>query len=111
MRYRAVAVDYDGTLATHGGVPDEVLPVLLRLKGSGRRLVLVTGRRLEHLERAFGHCDVFDRIVAENGGLLAGPGSSKRRALAKRPPRELIAALKQRKVTPLDIGQVVLGSH
>src|SRR5436190_21833374 len=108
MRYRAVAVDYDGTLATHGGVPDEVLPALLRLKGSGRRLLLVTGRRLEHLERAFAHCEVFDRIVAENGGVLAGPGSSKPRALADSPPHELVAALRKRHVTPLDIGQVVI---
>jgi hydroxymethylpyrimidine pyrophosphatase-like HAD family hydrolase len=110
MRYRALAVDYDGTLATDGRVPDDVVPMLRRLKGSGRKLILVTGRQLDDMRRVFAHTDLFDRMVAENGGVLSGPGGAGERALAASPPAELIAALERRKVEPLDVGHVVLAS-
>jgi hydroxymethylpyrimidine pyrophosphatase-like HAD family hydrolase len=110
MRYRALAVDYDGTLATDGHVPDDVVPMLQRLKGSGRKLILVTGRQLDDMRRVFRHTDLFDRMVAENGGVLSGPGGAGERALAAAPPAELIAALERRNVEPLDVGHVVLAS-
>ncbi len=40
---RAVAMDFDDTLAEDGVVEPAVLDGLRRLKASGRRLVLVTG--------------------------------------------------------------------
>lgn len=49
MRYVALATDYDGTLAHHGVVDGPTLEALRRLKESGRRLVLVTGRELPEL--------------------------------------------------------------
>src|SRR5215472_4162365 len=104
MRYRALAVDYDGTLATDGRVPDDVVPMLRRLTESGRKLILVTGRQLDDMRRVFAHTDLFDRMVAENGGVLSGPGGAGERALAASPPAELIAALERRKVEPLDVG-------
>ena len=49
MRFTAIALDYDGTIALNGHVPRHVLDGLRRLKESGRTLLLVTGRQLEEL--------------------------------------------------------------
>ena len=46
MYFRAVATDYDGTIAHHGSVKAETVAALKRCKESGRRLILVTGREL-----------------------------------------------------------------
>jgi len=47
MRYHVIALDYDGTLAEDGKVPQQ-------LKETTRKLVLVTGRELP-VERAAKH--------------------------------------------------------
>ena len=53
MRYYAIATDYDGTLAHHGGVEISTIRRLEKVRETGRKLLLVTGRRLEELlERA-----------------------------------------------------------
>lgn len=70
MRYAAIALDFDGTIATDGIVPLRVLEGLRLLKASGRKLVLVTGRELDELLAVFSGIAVFDRVVAENGALL-----------------------------------------
>lgn len=73
MRYLALACDYDGTLATDGKVGEDVVAALERVRETGRRLVLVTGRELPDLAGAFPRLDLFERVVAENGGLLCRP--------------------------------------
>jgi HAD superfamily hydrolase (TIGR01484 family) len=50
MRYHALACDYDGTIAHEGRVDDETIAALGRLRDTGRRLILVTGRELQDLE-------------------------------------------------------------
>ncbi|MBW4604784.1 MAG: HAD hydrolase family protein [Calothrix sp. FI2-JRJ7] len=45
------ASDYDGTLATDGHVHDATKDALKRLRTSGRKLILVTGRELDDLQR------------------------------------------------------------
>ena len=59
----ALALDYDGTLATEGKVGADVVAGLRRWRASGRRLLLVTGRERESLEATFGHLELFDRVV------------------------------------------------
>lgn len=49
MRYCAVSCDYDGTLASAGRVRKETVAALERVRASGRRLLLVTGRQLPDL--------------------------------------------------------------
>ena len=71
MRYLALCCDYDGTIAHHGRVDEPTLAALKRLRESGRKLVLVTGRELDDLQTVFPHMDLFARIVAENGALLS----------------------------------------
>lgn len=46
----AVATDYDGTLAHHGKVDAPTIAALERLKASGRKLLMVTGRELSSLK-------------------------------------------------------------
>ena len=65
MRYIALCCDYDGTLATEGRVFPETVSSLERLKASGRRMVLVTGRELEELQTVCGCLDLFEYVVAE----------------------------------------------
>ncbi len=69
MRYHALACDYDGTIAHHGRVDDETIAALGRLRDTGRRLILVTGRELQDLLTVCTHVELFDRVVAENGAV------------------------------------------
>ena len=43
---------------------------LERLVDSGRKLLLVTGRKLDDLLKVLPQVQLFDQVVAENGGLL-----------------------------------------
>ena len=43
---------------------------LERLVDSGRKLLLVTGRKLDDLLKVLPQVELFDQVVAENGGLL-----------------------------------------
>src|SRR5689334_25401439 len=49
MRYLALACDYDGTLAHHGQLDPRTREALERVRQSGRRVLLVTGRDLDDL--------------------------------------------------------------
>src|SRR5690606_19152673 len=71
--FLALATDYDGTLAHDGVVDAETVAALRRLKNSGRRLILVSGRELPDLKRAFPEFAVCDLIVVENGAVLYEP--------------------------------------
>ena len=85
MRYLTLATDYDGTLAHDGRVSDSTVAALERLRKSGRRLVMVTGRELEDLQKTFPRLDLFDQVVAENGALLYKPGAKEEKVLAGGP--------------------------
>ncbi len=73
MRYLALVTDYDGTLATAGKVSKSTVAALERVRLSGRRLILITGRRLDELLKVFPHIHLFDFVVAENGALVYAP--------------------------------------
>jgi hydroxymethylpyrimidine pyrophosphatase-like HAD family hydrolase len=110
MRYLALATDYDGTLAEHGRVSLATLDALKRLRESGRRLILVTGRQLEDLMRAFPEYALFDRIVAENGALLFNPATREENVLGEPPPAALLQRLAASDVTPLSVGRVIVAT-
>ena len=77
MYFLALATDYDGTLAHDGVVDPDTMAAMRRLKNSGRRLILVTGRELPDLQRVFPELAGCDLIVAENGALLYEPGTGR----------------------------------
>ena len=110
MRYLALACDYDGTLALAGHVDHATVDALRRLRGSGRRLVLVTGRSLEDLLAVFPAANLFDRVIAENGAVLYRPDGREEKVLADPPSAELVAALRHEGVRPLSVGRAIVST-
>src|SRR5262245_3439313 len=110
MRYFVLATDYDGTLARRGHVDEPVWAAIRRLRDSGRKPVLVTGRELEDLLAICPHLDLFDRVVAENGALVYDPATKDVRTLAEPPPAEFAVRLKALKVTPISTGHVIVAT-
>jgi len=110
MRYQALACDYDGTIATHGRVDEPTVAALQRLKASGRKLLLVTGRELDDLGVVAPDLTLFDRIVAENGAVLHDPRTRETRDLAPPPVEALAAELAARGVMPLSVGRCIIAT-
>jgi hydroxymethylpyrimidine pyrophosphatase-like HAD family hydrolase len=108
LYFLALAVDFDGTIARDGRVDASTYDSLKRLKETGRRLVLVTGRELRNLGDS--KLDLFDRVVAENGAVVYDPGTKRHDLLADRPPPDLIRALKEKKVKPLSVGESIIAT-
>ena len=111
MRYLALATDYDGTLAEQGRVRPATEVALERLRKSGRRLVLVTGRELGDLRSVFDGLSLFDLVVAENGALLHDPRTGEEVVLAESPPPELADRLRSAGATPLGVGRVIVATR
>src|SRR5687767_7458538 len=111
MRFLVLATDYDETLADHGRVRPEVLAALERVKASGRRLVLVTGRELPDLRRVFPGVTMFDAVVAENGGLLYLSETRVEKSLGEPASAELAGRLAARGVTPLSVGRCIVATR
>ena len=110
MRYHVLACDDDGTIAHHGAVDPATVKALAEVKQSGRRLVLVTGRQLEDLAQVFAPLDLFDRIVAENGGVLYDPATRQEKPLCEPPDEALLRILDERGVAPLSAGKVIVAT-
>lgn len=92
---RAVAIDYDGTLATDGEPASLALDAVAQARARGLRMVLVTGRILSELLAVFPEAlERFDSIVAENGAVLVARG--RERILAPPVDTALDEALAQR---------------
>ncbi|MEF2550113.1 HAD-IIB family hydrolase [Aurantimonas sp. A2-1-M11] len=110
MYFLALATDYDGTLAHDGVVTAETCEALRRLRDSGRRLILVTGRELPDLVRIFPETAMFDRVVAENGALLFDPRTGLEQVLALPPPARFVQRLRQRGVGPISVGRGIVAT-
>src|SRR5437667_12585197 len=111
MRYLAFATDYDGALAHPGVVDAETVDALRRLKASGRKLSLVTGRQMDDLARVFPELPLFDLVVGENGALIYRPERRETRRLADPPPSSFVDERRRRGVEPLAVGQVVVATE
>jgi hydroxymethylpyrimidine pyrophosphatase-like HAD family hydrolase len=110
MRYLALVTDYDGTLAEAGQVAPRTVAMIERLRASGRRAILVTGRRLDELLAIFPRSDLFDYIVAENGALAYAPRTREITLLGKPPPPEFMQRLAALGVERLEAGQVLVAT-
>jgi hypothetical protein len=110
LYFLALATDYDGTLAQDGVVDPDTVAAIRRLKNTGRRLILVTGRELPDLQRAFPEVAGCDLIVAENGALLYEPGTGRETVLAPAPPEAFVARLRERGVQPLSVGRSIVAT-
>jgi hypothetical protein len=99
MIIHVLACDYDGTIAEDGRVSEPTARALERVRESGRKLVLVTGRTLRGLREVCPEPErMFDAIVAENGAVLYHPGNREVKTLGEPPEPALLQALRQRGV-------------
>jgi hydroxymethylpyrimidine pyrophosphatase-like HAD family hydrolase len=110
MRYLTLVADYDGTLATNDRISEETATALERLRASGRRAIMVTGRRLNDLLAVCTCPNLFDLIVAENGAVVYEPATRSESVLGNPPSKALLKALRARSVTPLEIGEVIVAT-
>jgi hydroxymethylpyrimidine pyrophosphatase-like HAD family hydrolase/energy-coupling factor transporter ATP-binding protein EcfA2 len=110
LRYFCLISDYDGTLAHDGLVTASTLEALKRVKASGRKLVLATGRELPELLRVFPETSLFDLAVVENGALLYNPATGEKRLLAEPPPAAFVEKLRRRGVKPLSVGECIVAT-
>jgi hydroxymethylpyrimidine pyrophosphatase-like HAD family hydrolase len=110
MRYLALVTDYDGTLAIDGKMSAEAVAALERLRLSGRRAILVTGRRLDDLRAVCPHLDLFDYVVGENGGVVHAPRTRETTLLGPQPSRAFIDRLRELGVGQLEVGQVMIAT-
>ena len=109
MIYRALATDYDGTIAHDGRVDDETTEALTRARAAGVHLILVTGRELADLFNTFSHPELFEQIVVENGAVLYTPATQLVKLLAPAPPPGFIELLTRRAV-PLSVGHSIVAT-
>ena len=106
--FRAVAVDYDGTIAVGPRPEAGILEAIAKVRSSGRYVVLVTGRIFAELLQDFPDvANHFDAVVAENGAVLVHAG--RERPLAVSIPEALDAELHARGVT-FRRGKVILAT-
>jgi len=110
MQHLVLCSDYDGTLAHHGELLDRTTRALERLRASGRRVVLVTGRELDDLQSVCRRLDLFDYVVAENGALLYRPSTGEEHPLADRPPDRFVEMLKARGIDRVSTGRVIVAT-
>ena len=85
MKLAAIAIDYDGTMASNGVIDPDVRQAIAEVRRSGILVMLATGRRLDDLRRVLTDLASFDLIVAENGAVLQFPASGRHVVLGHPP--------------------------
>ncbi|MGB8708599.1 MAG: HAD hydrolase family protein, partial [Methyloceanibacter sp.] len=110
MKWRALATDFDGTIASDGVVDEPTRLALMRLRAADVRSFLVTGRVLSDFKTMEAFLPIFDMIVAENGAVLYDPGSGETRALGAPPPKAFVAELSRRGV-PVEVGISIVSTR
>jgi hypothetical protein len=111
VNVHVLATDYDGTIAQDNRVSPTTALALERVRASGRKVLLVTGRMLPDLQSVCPDLDrLFDAVVAENGALVYFPERREVRVQGDAPEPVLIQALRRRGV-PLDVGSAILATH
>ena len=70
MKLSVLALDYDGTIARDDRLDPTVREAIAQARGRGVKVMLVTGRTLDDLQRVAGELSFVDGVVAENGALV-----------------------------------------
>lgn len=107
MKFSALALDYDGTIATDGVFDPIVREAVGQVRQRGIVVILVTGRRLADLHAVGGDLTCFDAIVAENGAVLKFPASGRHIVIGHRPSPAFLDEV-QRRAIPFIAGECVL---
>ena len=109
MRFRAIASDYDRTLANDGWVAPATVDVLRRARASGLKMILITGRVLDDLRTLFSELSLFDLVVAENGALLFDPALGSEEPLCGPSPDSFLQGLRDGGI-PFVVGRRVVAT-
>jgi hydroxymethylpyrimidine pyrophosphatase-like HAD family hydrolase len=107
--FKALACDFDGTLASEDRIGDAARAALHQALQAGLRLILVTGRTFFELTRVCDCLDLFDAVVAENGAVLYFPRDAMIRDQGPVPPTRLLAELDRRNIS-YQVGRVIVGT-
>ena len=110
MKWRALACDYDGTLAHDGVVTASTAAAVERFRQSGRHLFMVTGRELPQLKQVCPILDRFEWVVAENGALLYRPADETTELLCEPASHALVESLRKFQLNWLSVGQAVIAT-
>jgi len=108
VRFRALACDFDGTLAVQDRIEPDVKAALEQARAAGVRLILVTGRTFFELTRVCDCLELFDAVVAENGAVIYYPASAMIRDLGPAVPARLLAEFDRRGLC-YQVGRVIVG--
>lgn len=109
MKWLAFATDFDGTIATDGAVDEATRAALIRIRTGGATTILVTGRELKDFAPVPEVLDLFDCVVAENGGVLYSPSTKQTQVIGSPAPPDFAAELVQRGV-PVTVGHVIVAT-
>jgi hydroxymethylpyrimidine pyrophosphatase-like HAD family hydrolase len=107
MKFTALALDYDGTIAVDGQFDPAVREAIGDVRRRGIVVVLVTGRRLPDLRAAAGDVSCFDVVVAENGAVLEFPASGRHVIIGHVPSQAFLQELRRRGI-PCVAGESVI---
>jgi hydroxymethylpyrimidine pyrophosphatase-like HAD family hydrolase len=95
MKLTVVALDYDGTTAHEGSLHPEVQGAVETLRRAGIAVLMVTGRRIDHLRQELDP-RLFDAVVAENGAVILYPESGRHTIMGRPPSASFVQALYDR---------------
>jgi len=95
MKLSVIALDYDGSVASHDVMSAAVREAVATARRSGLIVVLATGRLLDELRRVAGDLRGFDGVVAENGAVLYMPANAHTTRLAPGIPLAYLAELRR----------------
>lgn len=109
MRFRALALDYDGTIARNGVLDDEVRGAIAEVRSAGIPVVIATGRIVTDLRAVAGDLDFVDAVVGENGAVLSFPANGHLELLTATASPTLVNDLRALRV-PVNVGQCVIES-
>src|SRR3989442_1521849 len=110
VNIQVFACGYDGTIADGGRCSDEVAAALGRVRESGRKILLVTGRMLSVLRSVSADGDrMFAAVGAENGDVLYIPETREATTLGDAPESALVEELRRRGV-PFDRGSSIIAT-
>ncbi len=107
MKFSALALDYDGTIAVDGVFDPAVRDAVGEARQRGIVVILVTGRRLSDLRAVAGDLTCFDVIVGENGAVLEFPASGRHVLLGHVPSAAFLKELRRRGI-PFIAGESVV---
>jgi hydroxymethylpyrimidine pyrophosphatase-like HAD family hydrolase len=108
--WKALATDFDGTIAEEGIMQPEVYAAISRARERGMKVILVTGRELRDFESLDVDLRVFDQVVAENGAVLYEPGAGVQTLLAPAPSEKLVDMMRAHGVHSLSVGLTIIAT-